>query len=46
MNYPDGNTYEGAWEQDQRSGKGKMTWKVDQGSTEYTGDWKKDMKHG
>ena len=45
--YRDGHIYEGYWKDDQRWGKGKMTYSVGSVVEEsYDGDWEADQKHG
>jgi hypothetical protein len=44
MSYPSGNTYEGQWKDDSKSGFGIMIWKdLDE---VYTGYWLQDKPHG
>jgi hypothetical protein len=44
MKYPSGNSYEGEWKDDKKSGYGIMIWRdMDE---VYTGMWSEDLPHG
>ena len=44
MKYSSGNTYEGFWSSDLKTGRGVMTWKT--ADELYVGDWLNDQPHG
>ena len=43
LTWPDGRSYEGAFEKDQREGLGKMTWPD---GRQYLGQWHLGKQHG
>ena len=48
MTYASGNSYEGYWERDNKSGEGTMNWEgtVETAPEKYYGSWKDNLQNG